>query len=189
MNTHVPASPSDGGLLAHLSRSLRRGSAKWTAAAGWTDRDGLALPPILFVVHCATALERWRKEGDKNVVEHKTEHPLPDPEALNAAIPMAEWKLGLNGQPEKPWKLIYIVVMIDTAGGAIYTYKNSTYGTLLMYEQLEERIAVTGSRRLTVPKRARIWNPSSGVSSGETNCRCGSSQFRLQLLRQFQLLQ
>jgi hypothetical protein len=142
MNTHVPAPPSGGGLLAHLSRSLRRGSAKWTAVSGWTDRDGLALPPTLFVIHCDTALERWWKEGDRNLVEHKTEHPLPDLEVLNAAIPRAEWKLGLNGQPEKPWKLIYIVVMIDTAGGAIYTYKNSTYGALLMYEQLTERIAV-----------------------------------------------
>jgi hypothetical protein len=96
----------------------------------------------MFVVAYPTALEMWRVEEGRNVVEHKFDYPLPDPEVLNDAIPLSEWKKGLNGQPEQPWKLIFIVVMINTTTGAVYAYKNSTYGARLMHEQLVERIAV-----------------------------------------------
>ena len=144
MNANVPIPfPLGGGLPAGLSldRLLRR-PLKWTANSGWLDSDGAPVPSPLLVVGYLVALERWRVEEGKNLVEHKFEHPLPDPETLNAEIPITEWKLGLNSQPEKPWKLIYVVTMINTATGAVYTYKNSTYGALLMYEQLAERIAV-----------------------------------------------
>jgi hypothetical protein len=98
----------------------------------------------MLVVSYRTALERWRTKDDRNIAEHNLDVPTPDPEMLNAAIPVKEWRIGkLTGKPEAPWKTIYIVVMINTVTGAIYCYKNHTFGALLMWEQLTERIAVT----------------------------------------------
>ena len=47
-----------------------------------------------------------------------TEQPLPDPKVLNAAIPVEEWEIGLDGNPTPPWKLTYVIYMVDLKTGA-----------------------------------------------------------------------
>src|SRR5262249_20568165 len=129
MFSSMPTS-SGGCLPASLSRDgVRRGTdAKWTAQSGWIDRDGLPLPQTMLVVGYTVALEKWKNKKCETIVEH----PLPDPETLNAAIPPSEWEPGINGQPQLPWKKVYVVWLIDLEKGSVFTYKNGTYGALLM---------------------------------------------------------
>jgi hypothetical protein len=140
MTMNVPVPPSGGGFPAGLpgNRVTRGTPARFDETKDWSDRDGLPLPNPMLVVGYTTILRRWKDHKP----EDKTEHPLPDPSELNAAIPIAEWEVGINGQPEKPWKLTYVVYLVDLTAGSLFTYANSTYGAMLAYTNLEEQIAV-----------------------------------------------
>ena len=140
MTANVPVKPN-GGFRSALpgDRFLRGTFAKWNETSGWTA-DGLPLPQTMLVFDYTTVLQKWRNGH----AEVKTTHPLPDPNELNAKIPMSEWELDLNGKPTPPWKLNYVVYLVDgTITGAIFTFSNHTYGAKIMYERLEEQIAMT----------------------------------------------
>jgi hypothetical protein len=139
MNGNV-ATPPEGGSHAGLpgDRVQRGGIAKWAASTGWVDRDGMALPGTMLVIGYTTVLRRWK---DKRP-EYITEHPLTDPEVLNAAIPISEWETGLDGKPRKPWALCYAVYLVDLNTAALFTYAHDTFGAMQAYTNLEERIAV-----------------------------------------------
>jgi hypothetical protein len=93
----------------------------------------------MLVLGLTTVLRRWK---DKKP-EYITEHPLPDPKQLNAAIPVAEWEIGLDGKPSEPWKITYVIYMVEAVKtGTLYTYAHDTYGAMLAYTNLEEQIAV-----------------------------------------------
>src|SRR5262249_18374896 len=130
--------PSNGGGLS--GDRVRRGTvARWSATTGWVDRDGLPLPDTMLVVGYTTVLRRWK---DKKP-EYITEHPLPDPKHLNATIPVAEWEIGLDGKPLPPWKLTYVIYMVDAGKtGRQFTYAHDTYGAMLCFNNLEEAIGV-----------------------------------------------
>src|SRR5262249_33960396 len=113
MTANVTGPPANGGFLPG-DRVMRGITARWSDTAGWIDRDGLPLPDTMLVVDYTTVLRRWK---DKRAY-YITEHPLPDPEQLNAAIPIAEWEIGLDGKPTKPWKLTYVVYLVDLKTGA-----------------------------------------------------------------------
>ena len=140
MSANVTTPPSDGGGPAGLPGDrVQRGTiARWSANGGWVDRDGLPLPETVLVIGYFTVLRRWK---DKRP-EYITEQPLPDSDVLNAAIPVAEWDIGLDGKPRKPWNLTYVVYLVDLKTGALFTYAHDTYGALLAYNGLEEQIAV-----------------------------------------------
>jgi hypothetical protein len=53
----------------------------------------------MLVIGYTTVLRRWK---DKKP-EYITKHPLPDPEQLNATIPIEGWEIGLDGKPREPW--------------------------------------------------------------------------------------
>ena len=138
MDTNVPSPLSNGGGLS--GDRVRRGTvARWSATTGWVDRDGLPLPDTMLVVGYTTVLRRWK---DKKP-EYITEHPLPDPKHLNAAIPVEEWEIGLDGDPTPPWKLTYVIYMVDAGKtGGLFTYAHDTYGAMLCFNNLEEAIGV-----------------------------------------------
>src|SRR6516165_3661126 len=140
MSANVTGPPSDGGPPTGLpgDRVMRGTIARWSANGGWVDRDGLPLPEIVLVIGYFTVLRRWK---DKRP-EYITEQPLPDSDELNKAIPVAEWDIGLDGKPRKPWNLTYVVYLVDLKTGALFTYAHDTYGALLAYNGLEEQIAV-----------------------------------------------
>jgi hypothetical protein len=96
---------------------LRGQTAKWNDQKGWHDQDGLPLPSPLLVVGVDTLLIRWHPQR-----EERRDEPLPDPALLNSVIPAAEWRVGLDGQPEKPWKLNWEIHMVDPATGALYLF-------------------------------------------------------------------
>ena len=89
-----------------------------------------------------TILRRWLDKKPVDIVEH----PLPDVDALNAAIPKP-WPPGLNGQEEPPYAVHYVIYFCDPLSGALYTFVNKTYGSKLAYERLEEQIAVVRALR------------------------------------------
>jgi hypothetical protein len=47
---------------------------------------------------------------------------------------------GLNGQPEPPWRIVYVVYLTDMETAELYTWINSGYFAMLAYEQLTDRI-------------------------------------------------
>jgi hypothetical protein len=136
MSQSVSVPPaSDSGLP--ISDKVRRGvDAKFTDH--WHDRDGIDLPSPVLVVGTGTALERWEDKRPSYI----TAKPLPNPDDLNATIPKSQWETGLNGQPEPPWKKIYVFYFVDPISGSLYTYKNSTWGTQQMFDQLMEQMQV-----------------------------------------------
>jgi len=140
MTTNVTVPPSNGGFPGGLpdGQFIRGTFVRWNETVGWVDRDGLPLPTTTLVIGTTTVLQKW-KDG-KAVV--KSIHPLPDPDELNVAIPVSEWELDFAGKPTRPWKLNYVVYMVDPNTGTIYTYANSTFGAKLAVTQLEEQIAM-----------------------------------------------
>jgi hypothetical protein len=140
MNANVPVPPSGGGFSFGLSgdRLIRGTFARWNETSGWTDRDGLPLPTTVFVIGYTTVLQKWKCQKAEVI----STHPLPDPDALNTAIPVSEWELDPAGKPTPPWKPTYVIYFIDLNTGALFTYANSTFGAMLAYNNLEEQIGV-----------------------------------------------
>ena len=140
MSANVTVPPSDGGSPAGLpgDRVMRGTIARWASSTGWVDRDGLPLPETMLVIGYVTVLRRWKEKRP----EYITEQPLPEPDELNAAIPISEWDVGLDGKPRRPWALTYVVYLVDLKTGALYTYAHDTYGAMQAYNALEEQIAV-----------------------------------------------
>jgi hypothetical protein len=138
-NVTIPPS-SDGGFSSGLpgDRVTRGTIARWSANTGWVDRDGLPIPTTMLVIGHTTVLRRWK---DKRP-EYITEHPLPNPDELNAAIPIEEWENGLDGKPRPPWALTYVIYLVDLKTAALFTYAHDTFGAMQAYNALEERIAV-----------------------------------------------
>src|SRR6516164_6848295 len=194
MNTHVPGPPSgDGGLPLSLSgnRVSRGTPARWTETTGWRDRDGLPIPDTLLVIGYTTVLRRWQNKKPSYI----TEHPLPDPDELNAVIPVEEWENGLDGKPSKPWKTTYVIYMVDLkTTGALFTYEHDTFGAMLCYTNLEEaRCAcyaasmcfrscisksVHGSRQNSGCRCARICNRQEIGDHQVVSNRCRHHQLR-----------
>jgi hypothetical protein len=93
----------------------------------------------MLVIGYTTVLRRWKD----NKPDYLTEHPLPDPKQLNAAIPVEEWEIGLDGNPTPPWKLTFVIYMVDAGKtGGLFTYAHDTYGAMLCFNNLEEAIGV-----------------------------------------------
>ena len=103
MSANVTVPPSDGGSPTGLpgDRVMRGTIARWASSTGWVDRDGLPIPETMLVIGYITVLRRWKEKRP----EYISEHPLPDPDELNKAIPIAEWETGLDGKPRRPWNL------------------------------------------------------------------------------------
>jgi hypothetical protein len=107
----------------------------------WTYND-LPMPPDRkYLGLCTTRKNvRFHEEGPPEVVAEKPGEPLPAPDELNAAIPRAQWREGLNGEPEPPWKRWFITVFLDTVTAQLFTHGNSTVGAKIATLKLEDRI-------------------------------------------------
>jgi hypothetical protein len=92
----------------------------------------------MLVIYHFKALRRWvNKRATYNI-----DDPLPDPDVLNASIPQSEWPIGLSGEPEKPWKVVFVIYLVDFRLGCMYTFESDTFGALLCYDALDEAITV-----------------------------------------------
>jgi hypothetical protein len=138
MNVPVSVPSSNDGGCGLPGDRARRTPARWSANTSWVDRDGLPLPPEMLVIGQEIVLRRWQNKRP----EYITGHPLPNVDELNATIPIDQWELGLDGKPSKPWKITYVVYLVDLKTGALYMYAHDTFGAMQCYHVLEERIAV-----------------------------------------------
>jgi hypothetical protein len=107
----------------------------------WLDGDGLVPPSEMLVIGITHALQCWGREQDLlDVIIEQPDKPLPDPEALNAQIPVEEWGEGFNGEPRAPWQFNWVVYLLDCENAGTYTFINSTRGAQFATERLEDRI-------------------------------------------------
>ena len=123
-------------------RTIKGTQLVWNDALHWRDRDGLKPPAQLLVVGVDAILQRW-KQGLPEVIRDK---PLPDPNDLNSAIPVAEWETGIDGQKRPPWADTVVVYTINPATGSFYTFVSSTTGGRIAVDHLNE--SVSGMRML-----------------------------------------
>jgi len=151
--TTPPEGPAvdDGFSVSSRSHRVGRGSyLKWNDKQGWIDRDGVAAPSSLLVVGVNEILRRWKD----NVAEDIVEKPLPDPDELNAAIPIREWEVGVDGKPRPPWAHTAVVYLVNLSTGEIYTYAAATVGAHIAFDALKEAVvtmrALRGTRCMPV---------------------------------------
>ena len=123
-------------------RTIKGTQLVWNDAQHWRDRDGQKPPAQLLVVGVDAILQRWL-EGLPQVIRDK---PLPDPNDLNAAIPIEEWETGIDGQKRPPWADTAVVYFIDPVKGGFFTFVSSTTGGRIAVDHLKE--SVTGMRML-----------------------------------------
>src|SRR6476620_8398176 len=97
LTTSPPGEFDDDDGFATPRSSSGRGQdfLRWKAAAGWSDRDGVAAPSPMLAVKVSELVRRWKDDRPTDI----TTKPLPDPDQLNAAIPVAEWQEGPDGRP------------------------------------------------------------------------------------------
>jgi hypothetical protein len=122
-----------GGIDPH---SMSFNYLKWSAANGWTDRDGVKPPSPLLVFSIDTAMRRWQNQ--QPTIDYTK--PLPDCDELNGKIPISEWERGLDGLPQKPWKPIVIIRFISLATGELYRYEADTTGAHVAFSKLKESV-------------------------------------------------
>jgi hypothetical protein len=136
-NEVTPYEPEDDGFHGSLKRRLLQGTfLKWNDTLHWRDRDGLAPPSPLVVIAINELLQKW-KDGKAETI---TEKPLPDVETLNAAIPQAEWEIGLDGKRGAPWKHTIVVYFVNLATGELFTYMAATIGAHIAFDGLKEAV-------------------------------------------------
>jgi len=151
ITTYEPE-PRDDGFSGSLNsgRLMKGAFLKWNDASHWQDRDGLAPPSPLLVIAINEILQKW-KDGKAEII---TEKPLPDPEVLNSVIPKREWQIGLDNQPQKPWKHTIVVYFVNLATGEFFTYAASTTGAHIAYDALKEAVitmrALRGRRAMPI---------------------------------------
>jgi hypothetical protein len=124
--------------LSKLKKRLLQGSKAKCVDGRWSA-DDLPLPDVLLVTGFTRGLQCWK---DSELLDELDERdgPLPDVGTLNDQIPREEWSVGLNGEPEPPWRIVYVVYLVDPETAELYTFINSTWGAQIAYERLTDKL-------------------------------------------------
>jgi hypothetical protein len=109
---------------------------RWNAEDGWTDRDGCEAPSPMLVVKVDEILRSWKDNQPQDI----TTKPLPNPDELNAKIPLSEWDEGVDGKPRPPWAHQVVFCLVNPATATKYVYISPTVGAHIAYEQLKENV-------------------------------------------------
>jgi len=154
--------PPDGGFdndgFAPSGNNSGRGHdfLRWKAGYGWVDRDGVTAPSPLLAVKVDEILRMWKDDRPTDI----TEKPLPDPDTLNAQIPVSEWEEGLDGRPRPPWAHYVVVYLVDPETATKYVYAAATVGGHIAVEQLKENVI---TMRIDLPE-AKYPRPDNEIS-------------------------
>jgi hypothetical protein len=127
----------DGFSGSHNSQFIKGIRLGWNSTKHWNDRDGLAVPPEMFLKGIDEALRRW-KDGKAEIIDTK---PLPRPDDLNSKIPVNEWENGIDGKPTPTWQHIAAFYFINLSIGETYTYASATKGAHFAYEHIRDAVA------------------------------------------------
>jgi hypothetical protein len=114
MNTdlkdNVPAKPEadDGGFEGTESNSDRFSTRlKYDPATGnWSAQNGSDLPgqPLLVLGTNDVIVRFVTDDGRPEMIFKERGQHLPSVEDLNNSVPKDQWPVGLNGNPEQPYK-------------------------------------------------------------------------------------
>jgi hypothetical protein len=84
-----------------------------------------------------TSLRHYPEEGPPEDIWTK---PLPDADEKNAGIPVENWKLGIDGKPQKPWAHTVHVYFVDATSGETFTYSHNTIGAHVAFDALKSSV-------------------------------------------------
>jgi hypothetical protein len=121
------------------ANALIRGTRIKCVDGLWSDATGTSFPKgtQMLVIGTGQALQRWK---DRKPIETITVQPFPDLDDLNAAIPVNEWELGIDGKPQPPWVHQHIVYLLDPSTGDSYTFISGTWGARIAAASLTSRV-------------------------------------------------
>jgi hypothetical protein len=140
--SHSPGPDDDAGFRAMFNngRLIKGTLIGWNDIKHWADHDGGTVPSPMLVIKTKEVLQRWQD----NLPEVIDSDPLPDPDELNAAIPVEEWEMGLDDKPRPPWAHTIVVYFINPATAEFYTYTAATYGGHVAFGHLSDAIVAMG---------------------------------------------
>ena len=146
MTNDLTHEADDGFSNSSRSGRVGRGSyLRWNDTQGWRDRDGLPAPSPLLVVGVNEIVRRWKDGMAEDIIDK----PLPNPEQLNAAIPVNEWEKGRDDKPRPPWAHNVVVYLVSLATGETYTYAAPTVGAHMAHDALKEAVITMRALRGT----------------------------------------
>ena len=105
LTPHEPNPTTTGSAVRSLRSLIERHITRNGMIRSTGSTATVAAPSPLLVVAINEVLQTLAN-GNAGVISDK---PLPDPEELNAAIPINEWEIGIDGKPRKPWEHIVVV--------------------------------------------------------------------------------
>lgn len=145
-NDLTTASPFGGGFQRRPGGGVRNW-LNYVNTEGWTDKDGVLVPPTrqFIAVSSAPMHGGWKTDpatGKKRLELHPAESwDKFDAEAASAEIPHKDWPINeRSGQPEPPIQLFCRVELIDEHGTP-YVYEKNTYGARKTAQELETAAA------------------------------------------------
>jgi hypothetical protein len=94
----------------------------------------------MLVLNRIRAVQCWQGQKVVDCIVQLEDEPLPDIGALNDKIPQSEWEKGLDGKPRAPWVNVWGFYLCNLQDGSIYTFINSTIGSRIAYDKLNDRI-------------------------------------------------
>jgi hypothetical protein len=124
--------------VTNLKKRLLQGTKLKCVDGRWAA-DGLSVPERLLVVGFTRGLQCWK---DKQLLDELDERDgvSMDPGPLNDEIPVEDWATGLNGEPEPPWRIVYVVYLVDPESCEFFAFINATWGARIAYERLVSKL-------------------------------------------------
>jgi len=108
----------------------------------WTRHDGgqLRCESSWLAIATTRALQRFVDGVSETILKQHPNDELPDVDQLNAAIPQEQWPIGLDGKPQPPWSLQFVVYLLEIRDAMIATFSNSAKGSRVAVTELEQCI-------------------------------------------------
>jgi hypothetical protein len=121
-------------------RAIKGSILKFVDGRWSVDGEQLRPNTQLIVLMTTEALQHWQERRPVETIMRTPDKGLPDVEKLNAQIPVKDWEPGLDGNPRPPWQHQYITYLLDENTAEMFTHLNSTVGTRIATQQLEDKI-------------------------------------------------
>jgi hypothetical protein len=114
---------------------------KFTNEAAWVTSDGeeVSADLELVAVDIIRVVQRWHDAKPLETRVLKPGEKFPDVNALNAAVPQAEWSEGPDGRPRGPWQAQHLTYLLDPRTMGKYTYATGTVGGAIAVRDLVDR--------------------------------------------------
>ena len=123
---------------------VRNGEVLKFVDGRWSSRGGPELPhgTKMLLRGMRRALQHWERQTLLDEKIEKRGECLPSVKKLNDEIPQSEWERGLDGELRKPWALYHVFYLINDDDGCAFYHSNCTYGQMLAYHELENKLAI-----------------------------------------------